>query len=55
MDADSCYDLIVPNFGILTLQKYCMNSQVCIVQRITLTEMKYKLITDLDILEKLLT
>ena len=52
IDTDSCYDLIVPNFGILTLQKYGINSKVCVVQGATLAEIKYKLITDLGISEE---
>ena len=52
MDTDMCYDLIVPNLDILLLQKYGIYSKVCLVQGETLTEMKYKLMTGLDISEK---
>ena len=52
IDTDSCYDLIVPNFGILTLQKYGMNPKVCVVQDSTLAKIKYKLITELGISKK---
>ena len=49
VDADSCYDRIVPSFGSLNLKKYGLHPNVCLVQGKTLSEMKYNLQTGFGI------
>ena len=47
VDAESCYDRIVPSLAMLLLRKYGMHKNVCIVQGRTLREVQYKLKTGL--------
>ena len=49
VDADSCYDRIVPSFGSLNLKKYGIHPNVCLVQGRTLQEMRYNLQTGFGI------
>ena len=49
VDADSCYDRIVPSFGSLNLKKYGLHPNVCLVQGKTLEDMKYNLQTGFGI------
>ena len=51
VDADSCYNKIVPSIGMLTLQKYGVPPKVCAVQGTTLEAMKCDLMTGLGLSE----
>ena len=51
VDADSCYNRIIPSLAMLVLQKYGMPRNVCIVQGKTLQDIQYNLKTGMGISE----